>query len=324
MVCIQLLLRHIPFADHTIYEPVRLYDNCGKRIYNEIYSANWWWDTQLEITEGGTLVPVLCASDKTQLTNFSGDKSAWPLYISIGNISKELRREKCKRAWILAAMLPIPSKDPGDGKIQDSWHDAIDIVLRPLKTVDVTGAGYEWDCSDGKRRRCYPVLAAWIADYPEHLLITKVRNGAYPMCEISKPEMGHETGPKIGKKRDAVHYQQLLGRDAEDELEALNVRPTNNRLWDYPLCDVYRLWQPDTLHQFYLGLAKTTIEWLMQYLERHGLMNRFNKRFKSIPPYPEFYPFRKAYNEVSKWQGKEIRMILRFLVPAIGPLLSGK
>ena len=89
--CIQLLLGHLPFADHTVYGPSRLFDSNGGRIYNEIHTGNWWWEMQDMLPEGGTLVPLIFASDKTHLTNFSGDKSAWPLYMSLGNINKEIR-----------------------------------------------------------------------------------------------------------------------------------------------------------------------------------------------------------------------------------------
>ncbi|KAF8417083.1 hypothetical protein EV426DRAFT_540826, partial [Tirmania nivea] len=38
------------------------------------------------LPDGGTLVPVLLVSDETHLTNFSGDKKLWSVYMSIGNI----------------------------------------------------------------------------------------------------------------------------------------------------------------------------------------------------------------------------------------------
>ena len=38
---------------------------------------------------GATILPVIILSDKTQLTNFS-NKSAYPLYMTIGNIPKEI------------------------------------------------------------------------------------------------------------------------------------------------------------------------------------------------------------------------------------------
>jgi len=86
--CIQFRLAHLPFQAHLDFEPVRLADAEGHRIYNEMNTGDWWWDTQDQLPTGAMIVPVICASDKTHLTNFSGDQHAWPLYLPIGNISK--------------------------------------------------------------------------------------------------------------------------------------------------------------------------------------------------------------------------------------------
>jgi len=99
--CIQFLLAHLPFQAHLDFEPVRLADSEGYRIYSEMNSGDWWWDTKDQLPAGVTIVPVTCASDKTHFTNFSGDQHAWPWYLMIGNIRKDIRRRPKKRAWIL-------------------------------------------------------------------------------------------------------------------------------------------------------------------------------------------------------------------------------
>ena len=84
--CIKFLLAYIPFATHLDFELVRLADSEGCHVYSEMNTGNWWWDTQEQLPQGATIVPVIFAFDKTHLTNFSGDKQAWPLYMTIGNI----------------------------------------------------------------------------------------------------------------------------------------------------------------------------------------------------------------------------------------------
>ena len=84
--CIQFLLAHLPFQAHLDFELVRLADSESRRIYSEMNTGDWWWDTQDQPHAGATIVPVICASDKTHLTNFSGAQHAWPLYLTIGNI----------------------------------------------------------------------------------------------------------------------------------------------------------------------------------------------------------------------------------------------
>jgi len=56
------------------------------------------------------LILVICASDTTHLTNFSGDKKAWPIYITIGNIKSAVRNKPSAMALILLALLPVPPK----------------------------------------------------------------------------------------------------------------------------------------------------------------------------------------------------------------------
>jgi len=42
---------------------------------------------QSSLDDGDTVVPMIFLSDATHLTNFSGDKKAWPVYMTIGNLS---------------------------------------------------------------------------------------------------------------------------------------------------------------------------------------------------------------------------------------------
>ena len=146
------------FAEDLDFAPVQLFDSADNRIYTEMNSGYWWWETQEQLPSGESIIPVILASDKTHLTNFSGDTSAWPLYMSIGNIRKDVRRTASRRTWILIGFIPIPPKGAPDSST--AWHYAVDTILGELKDVEIRGPGYEWDCADGFRRNCYPILAA--------------------------------------------------------------------------------------------------------------------------------------------------------------------
>jgi hypothetical protein len=67
--CIQFLLAHLPFQAHLDFELLRLADSESHRIYNELNTGDSWWDTQDQLLTGVMIVPVICASDKTHLTN---------------------------------------------------------------------------------------------------------------------------------------------------------------------------------------------------------------------------------------------------------------
>jgi hypothetical protein len=81
------------------------------------------WDTRDQLRAGATIVPVICASDKTYLTNFSGDQHASPLYLTIGNIRNEIRKTPKKRTCILVGLIPCPLK--GAKNIDEAWHSEV-------------------------------------------------------------------------------------------------------------------------------------------------------------------------------------------------------
>ena len=133
---------------------------------------------------------MIIASDKTQLTQFSGNKAAYPVYLTLGNIPKSLRRKPGSRACVLIAYLSVdkPSKE-GLSKTAlrlrnyEIFHRSMAVVLQPLKAAsNPRGPGIEMVGGDGAVRRVYPILATYVADYPEQCLVTCTKYGTCPKC----------------------------------------------------------------------------------------------------------------------------------------------
>jgi len=116
-----------PSQVHLHFEPVRLADSEGHQIYSEMNPGDRWWDTQDQFPAGATIVPVMCTSDKTHLTNFSGDHHSWVLYLTICIIRKDICRTPKQRAWILVGLIPCPLK--GANNIDKVWHSVVGTVL---------------------------------------------------------------------------------------------------------------------------------------------------------------------------------------------------
>ncbi|KAG1851312.1 hypothetical protein DFJ58DRAFT_716717 [Suillus subalutaceus] len=132
-------------------------------------SGNWSWEVQVY---GATLVPVILSSDKTQLCQFRGDKTAYPIYLTIGNILKSICNKPSFHAQKLIGYLPTISLDGTDISANSAclthvqlFHYAMWMVTSSLRTGPLTN-GIELISGDGVVHLIFPVLAAYVADYP--------------------------------------------------------------------------------------------------------------------------------------------------------------
>jgi len=86
-------------------------------------------------------------SDQTNLTNLSGDKKAWPVYITIGNLLSARPNSPGSMAFLLLALFPVPPKlskffkaDQRESKINaDTLQDVFQLIFAPLKDVAHVG-----------------------------------------------------------------------------------------------------------------------------------------------------------------------------------------
>jgi hypothetical protein len=138
---VEFLLGHRPFANHLSYAPVRQFNGTSddNRIYNEMHTADWWWRTQGEVPEGATVVPILLATDKTMLTQHHGDESAWPIYVTIGNLDRATRRKQTVPGSVLLGFLPITSETVDDSKAR-VYHAAMELILKRKFIICVCGS----------------------------------------------------------------------------------------------------------------------------------------------------------------------------------------
>ncbi|KAG1724322.1 uncharacterized protein EDB91DRAFT_1255279 [Suillus paluster] len=163
------------FAPCMDFQPYREFEGAdSQRAYGEFMSADLAWEIQDTLPPGHSFVGVIGASDKTPLTIGTGNKEMHPLLISLANIHAGVRMKATSHAFALVAYLPIPkflnvSKPVHAILSARVYHFAISIVMRNLKLAARDGC----PMSDprGDLRMIHTPLVAWIADYPEQLLI---------------------------------------------------------------------------------------------------------------------------------------------------------
>jgi len=268
-------------------------------------------------------MPVICTSDKTHLTNFSGNQHVWPLYLTIGNIQKDICCTLKKPTWFYVGLIPCPLK--GAKNTDEAWHSGVGTVLSPLRNLDITGPGLKWDFADGFERQCYPLLDAWVGNYPEQVKVAEVSYGSCPMCEISKGAlMGHLPFRPLDNPCEQHDLLELLEETNIDVLHTFGVHPIRNQFWEYSLGNPYRLWQPDELPQLLLGLVKDFLHWLLKYLKARNVNDQFDNQFTSVSRYRSLQCFSKPFASTNSgyWQGKEIWGMIRTLVVNCAPIVD--
>ncbi|KAH9846380.1 hypothetical protein C2E23DRAFT_890947 [Lenzites betulinus] len=295
-------------------------------------------------TPGATIIPIIISSDKTQLTVF-GSKTAYPIYMTIGNLLKDVRHKPSRRGQILLAYLPssnlkhVTNKAACRRTLANLFHAYMGLVLAPLK--DAGFHGIELTSGDGITRRRHPIFAMYIGDYPEQLLVTCCKNGTCPKCDVAREDIGNASdsprtrGSRKKNRSRALARRGAYQRDLDQVLKALDgydrgatafsqacrdagIKPVVNPFWkDLPNADIFLSITPDLLHQLYQGVMKHLLSWLKA---AYG-PEEIDARCRRLPPNHQIRLFLKGVTTLQRVTGKEHADICRFLLGLIIGLL---
>src|SRR5271170_575993 len=147
----------------------------------------------------------------------------------------------------------IKDKDASQERTQ-IFHDQLKFILQPL--FDVMTDGVNLLCGDGKRRWCFPRLAAFMGDYEEAWRVCGVTRNYCVVCTMPSLR-GKDVDPAINRKNcpPRTSEESLRLRTSykaqPDELRKYGYQAINLFTDDapFPGCSIYDSVAPDLLHQ---------------------------------------------------------------------------
>ena len=181
-------------------------------------------------------------------------------------------------------------------------------------------------CSDGNFRRCKCVIATWLADYPEYSDLHHLERHVCFWCECPKNELGDYFPPdKQHPRRDHNLYRTLSNANAKAADAKLSLHHVNRefslfRHIPYIVSDHPK---PDLLHTMQIAMLDHLQKWIFHFMKTHEWLDKYNAIWLSVPDYHDITPKNKPFDEISQWNGKDIKDMSRYLLGVVTQSLRG-
>ena len=196
------------------------------------------------------------------------------------------------------------------------FHACMSRILGPLKSIGLDRL--EMTSGDGAVRRCHPLFALFVGDYPEQVLVTCVTSGDCPTCPAKRAELGHQ--PMLEYRDMTASNMALHHADDTDlsifveQCQHLNIKLIPNPFWcDLPLVHIYRSVCPDILHQLYQGALKYIFNWVKTAYSP----TEIDAQCRQLPPNHNIRLFTKGVTTLSHISGQEHSQICRIMLGLI-------
>ena len=197
---------------------------------------------------------------------------AYPVYLTIGNIPKDIRRKLSRHAHILIGYIPVTklagmrSQAARSCSLANLFHGCMRTLLEPISHYGETGVPMM--SGNGTWRRCHPILAIFVGDYPEQALVTCTYNGHCPKCEVPPGQLGEYESFPSRAQSTAIETYLLADSDVctfHLACRSAGLKPVYYPFWEkLPLTNIFLSITPDILHQLLRGMMKHLIRWLIR------------------------------------------------------------
>ena len=167
----------------------------------------------------------------------------------------------------------------------------------------------------------HPILALYVADYPEQILATCAKYGSCPKCECCKDDLGSaKKFPLRSLRKTLAIMREAHGCGEKQSPEHCSQNLLSSHVlepfWsDLPLCNIHTSITPDVLHQLFQGTFKHLLAWCQQIptLSAQDL----DARISCLPPTFGLRKFPKGITVLSQVSGSERKDLAKILLPCI-------
>lgn len=198
------------------------------------------------------------------------------------------------------------------------FHACMRRLMSPLKAAGEHGINMT--SGDGVTRRCHPLFAVFVGDYPEQCLVTLVKYGDCVVCPTAKKELGDDDQMRRMRDFDEVLDALDLGTpDGDPEVfmaacTAAGIRPVARPFWyDLPYVHIFAAITPDILHQLAQGGMKHLLKWLKHIFGAAEI----DARCAALPPNHNLRHFANGITSLKRVSGSEHRDMCRILLGLI-------
>ena len=218
--------------------------------------------------------------------------------------------------------MKVNPKDVGRLEVQSRtnrlFHEAMRIILDPLK-VAAKNDGVQMVCADQQVRQVIPILAAYVADYPEQCLVTCTKYGTCPCCKAPADSLG-DMETKFAPRYQNDIYETIKNLKEQSQ--------TNNQFYraclaedigtgvfvpfwkDMPYTDIHGSITSDVLHQLHQGVLKHLISWIQDTMTKEEL----DRRIQCLPRAYGVRHFKSGFSVLAQISGPERKNMAKILL----------
>ncbi|KAF8496067.1 hypothetical protein JB92DRAFT_3126275 [Gautieria morchelliformis] len=312
--CVKELIGNPAFKEAMNYALQKVFTGSTEedQVFNEMWTGEWWWELQEKLPKGATIALIIIVSDNTQLCQFSGDKQAWPVYLTIGNIDTAIHHQPSKQAMVLLGYLPVTkleclSPECCKEHAYYLFHYCMSLILEPL--IAASKDGVYMTCSDSQIHHLFLILASYIANNPEQCLVAAIRENSCPICKVSLDDHGNPgCAPSHNPSTILTALRSLEMGTPSPAFQNLHLCPIPQPFWaDLPYTNIFECFTPDLLHQLHKGVFKDhMVKWCIQIAGKGGAQE-VDEQLKCLPDHPGLRHFKKGISTISQWTAPNTR-----------------